>query len=143
MINMTAFNDNGNVKQFQLIKLINENSDDEHIITKATVVLRRDKIEAPYYMVTKVKVSSCIDNADGGLIHAMDMISHNRMHNLTEEKYGEIESLIEDAASSDGIEVTSSEKGVKLALLSKSNKETMDLLEKHHELFEKIDGLID
>ena len=140
---MTAFNDNGNVKQFQLIKHINENSEDEHIITKATVVLRRDKIEAPYYMVTKVKVSSCIDNAESGLIHAMDMISHNRMHNLTEEKYGEIQSLIKDADSSDGIEVTSSEKGVKLALLSKSNKETLNLLEKHHELFEKIDGLID
>ncbi len=143
MINMTAFNDNGNVKQFQLIKLINENSDDEHIITKATVVLRRDKIEAPYYMVTKIKISSCVDNADGGLIHAMDMISHNRMHNLTEEKYGEIESLIEEASASDGIEVTSSEKGVKLALLSRSNEESINLLEKHHELFEKIDGLVD
>ena len=69
---MNAFNDNGNIKQFQLTRLINENCADEHVITKISIVLRRDKIEAPYYMVTKIKVSSCIDNENSGLVHAMD-----------------------------------------------------------------------
>ena len=59
MINMNAFNDNGNIKQFQLTRMINEKCSDEHTITKISIVLRRDKIEAPYYMVTKIKVSSC------------------------------------------------------------------------------------
>ena len=51
---MTFMNNNGNLKQLQLIKFINENCNDEHIISKITIVLRRDKIEAPYYMITKL-----------------------------------------------------------------------------------------
>ena len=51
---MNAFNDNGNIKQFQLTRLINENCADEHVVTKMSIVLRKDKIEAPYYMVTKI-----------------------------------------------------------------------------------------
>lgn len=142
MINMNAFNDNGNIKQFKLTRLINENCADEHVVTKMSIVLRRDKIEAPYYMVTKIKVSSCIDNETSGLIHAMDLLSLNRMHNLSEEKYGEIEGLIDDAGASDGIEVSSDEKGVKLSLMSRSNAETISLFEKYQELFESLDKLI-
>ena len=143
MINMNAFNDNGNIKQFQLTRLINENCADEHVITKISIVLRRDKIEAPYYMVTKIKVSSCIDNETSGLVHAMDLVSLNRMHNLTEKTYKKIEGLIDDASESDDVKVTSDEKGMKMAIMSRSNAETINLLKKHQELFEKIDNLID
>lgn len=143
MINMNAFNDNRNIKQFQLTRMINEKCSDEHTITKISIVLRRDKIEAPYYMVTKIKVSSCIDNESGGLVHAMDMMSLNRMHNLSEDAYHEIESLIDDACESDDVKVTSDEKGMKMAIMSRSNAETINLLKKHQELFEKIDNLID
>ena len=94
---MNAFNDNGNIKQFKLTRLINENCADEHVVTKMSIVLRKDKIEAPYYMVTKIKVSSCIDNETIGLVHAMDLVSLNRMHNLTEKAYKKIEGLIDDA----------------------------------------------
>ena len=139
---MNAFNDNGNIKQFKLTRLINENCADEHVVTKMSIVLRRDKIEAPYYMVTKIKVSSCIDNADGGLIHAMDLASLNRMHNLTEKAYNEIESLIDDISESDEVKVTSDEKGIKMAIMSRSNADTINLFEKHQELFERLDCLI-
>ena len=139
---MNAFNDNGNIKQFKLTRLINENCADEHVVTKMSIVLRRDKIEAPYYMVTKIKVSSCIDNADGGLIHAMDLLSLNRMHNLTEKAYNEIESLIEDVNESDEVKVTSDEKGMKMAIMSRSNADTISLFENHQELFERLDSLI-
>ena len=139
---MNAFNDNGNIKQFKLTRLINENCADEHVVTKMSIVLRRDKIEAPYYMVTKIKVSSCIDNADGGLIHAMDLVSLNRMHNLTEKAYNEIESLIDNVSESDEVKVTSDEKGMKMAIMSRSNADTISLFEKHQELFERLDGLI-
>jgi hypothetical protein len=57
-------NNDANIKQFQLIKFINETSSDDHIVSKISIVLRRDKIEAPYYMVTKIKLSSCLDNPD-------------------------------------------------------------------------------
>ena len=78
---------NANIKQFQLIRFINENCDDDHVISKISIVLRRDKIEAPYYMDTKIRMSSCIDKPDNGVIHAMNLLNHNRMHNLTEDKY--------------------------------------------------------
>ena len=139
---MNAFNDNGNIKQFKLTRLINENCADEHVVTKMSIVLRRDKIEAPYYMVTKIKVSSCIDNADGGLIHAMDLASLNRMHNLTEKAYNEIESHIDDISESDEVKVTSDEKGMKMTIMSRSNADTINLFEKHQELFERLDSLI-
>ena len=142
MINMNAFNDNGNIKQFQLTKLINENCADEHVVTKISIVLRRDKIEAPYYMVTKIKVSSCIDNEPSGLIHAMDLLSLNRMHNLTENAYNQIEDLIDDVSDSDEVKVTSDEKGMKMAIISRSNADSISLFEKHQELFERLDSLI-
>ena len=139
---MNAFNDNGNIKQFKLTRLINENCADEHVITKISIVLRRDKIEAPYYMVTKIKVSSCIDNETIGLVHAMDLVSLNRMHNLTEKAYKKIEGLIDDASESDDVKVTSDEKGMKMAIMSRSNAETISLFENHRKLFERVDGLI-
>ena len=139
---MNAFNDNGNIKQFQLTRLINENCADEHVITKISIVLRRDKIEAPYYMVTKIKVSSCIDNENSGLVHAMDMMSLNRMHNLSEEAYYEIESIINDTSESEAVKVTSDENGMKIAIMSRSNAETISLFENHRKLFERVDGLI-
>lgn len=93
---MTFMNNNTNIKQFRLIKFINENCDDDHVISKMSIVLRRDKIEAPYYMITKIRLSTCIDRQENGLIHAMDTLNHQRMYNLTEEKYNEIKSLILD-----------------------------------------------
>ena len=142
MINMNPFNNNGNIKQFKLTRLINENCADEHVVTKISIVLRKDKIEAPYYMVTKIKVSSCIDNETSGLVHAMDLMSLNRMHNLTESAYKKIEGLIDDDSASDGVKVTSDEKGMKMAIISRSNAETISLFEKYQELFENLDSLI-
>ena len=139
---MNAFNNNGNIKQFKLTRLINENCADEHVVTKMSIVLRRDKIEAPYYMVTKIKVSSCIDNETSGLVHAMDLVSLNRMHNLTEKTYKKIEGLIDDASESDDVKVTSDEKGMKMAIMSRSNAETISLFEKYQKLFESLDSLI-
>ena len=57
---MTYMNDTANIKQFQLIKFINDNCDDDHLMSKISIVLRRDKIEAPYYMDSKIRLSSCI-----------------------------------------------------------------------------------
>ena len=138
---------NANIKQFQLIKFINENCDDDHVISKISIVLRRDKIEAPYYMDTKIRMSSCIDKPDNGVIHAMNLLNHNRMHNLTEDKYNEIKSLIEDAFDddfeSDQVKVFKEDKRLKIVLMSKNEDELMKLFEDYHELFEKIDNLVD
>ena len=138
---------NPNIKQFQLIKFINENCDDDHVISKISIVLRRDKIEAPYYMDTKIRLSSCIDKPDNGVIHAMNLLNHNRMHNLTEDAYNEIKSLIEDAfdddLESDQVKVFKEDKRLKVVLMSKNDDELRNLFEDYHELFEKIDNLVD
>lgn len=141
---MNFMNNSANIKQFQLIRYINENCSDDHVISKISIVLRRDKIEAPYYMITKIKMSSCIDRQDNGLIHAMDMLSHHRRHNLTEDKYNEIKSLIVDASDGDNqVNVIEKENQLKMILMSKNDDEFRNLFESYSELFEKIDNLVD
>ena len=141
---MNFMNSSANIKQFQLIRYINENCSDDHVISKISIVLRRDKIEAPYYMITKIKMSSCIDRQDNGLIHAMDMLSHHRRHNLTEDKYNEIKSLIVDASDDDNqVKVIEKENQLKMILISKDDDEFRNLFESYSELFEKIDNLVD
>ena len=140
-------NDDAGIKQFQLIRFINENTGDEHVISKISIVLRRDKIEAPYYMDSKIRMSSCVDRQENGLVHAMDLLNHNRMHNLREEKYKQIESLILDAFDGDGesdsVKIFREEKRLKIVLTSKNSEEFANLFERYHELFEKIDSLVD
>ena len=144
---MTFMNNNANIKQFQLIKFINENCSDDHVISKISIVLRRDKIEAPYYMNTKIRLSSCIDMPDNGILHAMNILNHNRMHNLTEEKYDEIKSVIVDIFDgkneSDQVKIFKEDKRLKIVLMSKNDEEFMNLFKEYGELFEKIDNLID
>ena len=139
-------NNNANIKQFKLIKFINENCNDDHVISKISIVLRRDKIEAPYYMNTKIRLSTCIDMEETGIIHAMDMLNHNRMHNLTEDAYNEIKSLIdeklENTPESDQMKIFKKENQLKIVLISRSEDELMSLFENYHEIFEKIDNLV-
>ncbi|WP_297980025.1 hypothetical protein [uncultured Methanobrevibacter sp.] len=136
-------NNNANIKQFQWIKFINENSDDDHVISKISIVLRRDKIEAPYYMITKIRLSTCIDRAENGLIHAMDTLNHQRMYNLTEEKFNEIKSLILDIFDKDELKILNDGDEIKIDLMSKDDDEFKDLYKKYGELFNRIDVLID
>ena len=142
---MTLMNNNANIKQFQLIRFINENCIDDHVISKISIVLRRDKIEAPYFMDTKIRLSSCVDMEENGIIHAMDILNHNRMYNLTEDKYAEIKSLITDAfdEESDKVKIFKKEKQLKIVLMSKKDDEIRDLFNEYGDLFEKIDNLID
>ena len=143
---MTFMNNDANIKQFQLIKFLNENCNDDHIISRVSIVLRRDKLEAPYYMNTKIRLSSCLDNGEKGLIHAMNILNHSRMYNLTEDKYNEIRSMIIDTFEdnkSEQVEFSKNDKQIKIALMSKNDAEFQNIYENYHELFEKIDNLID
>ena len=143
---MIILNNNANIKQFQLIKFLNENCNDDHVISRISIVLRRDKLEAPYYMNTKIRLSSCLDNGENGLIHAMNILNHSRMYNLTEDRYNEIKSLIIDTfenKQSEQVEFSKNDKQIKIDLMSKNDEEFKNLYENYHELFEKIDNLID
>lgn len=139
---MTLMNNNANIKQFQLIKFINENCDDDHVMSKIIIVLRRDKIEAPYYMITKIRMSSCIDRPDNGVIHAMDILNHARRHNLTEDTYNEIKSLIINRES-ELVKISKEDSQLKMVLMSRNDDEFRTLFKNYQELFDKIDNLID
>ena len=139
---MTLMN-NANIKQFQLIKFMNENCTDDHMMSKISIVLRRDKIEAPYYMTTNIKLSSCVDMPENGLIHAMDMLNHTRRHNLTEDAYNEIKSLIVESNSESGQVISENDKQLKMVLMSKNDEEFRNLLNDYGKLFDRIDNLID
>ena len=141
---MSFMNSTANLKQFRLVDFINENSNDDHVISKISIVLRRDKIEAPYYMVTKIRLSSCIDRPDNGVIHAMDIVNHHRMYNLSEDKYNEIKLLIEDyEPKSDQVKIFKKDKQLKMVLMSKNDEETRNLFKNYSQLFDLIDNLID
>lgn len=141
---MTFMNSNANMKQFNLIKFINETCSDDHVISKISITLRRDKIEAPYYMITKIRLTTCIDRPDKGLIHAMDILNHHRMYNLTEETYNEIRSLINDIdGESEQVKIQKTDRQLKMILMSRNDDETGKFLKDCGELFEKIDSLID
>lgn len=137
-------NDSANVKQLQLLRFINENSDDDHVMSKITIVLRRDKIEAPYYMIVKVKLTTCIDRPENGLIHAMDVLNHTRRHNLTEDAYNKIKSLIvEGDIESGNVEISQNDEQLKMVLMSRNNDEMENLFKVYGDLFDKIDNLVD
>lgn len=140
---MTLMNTDANIKQFQLLKFINEKCSDDHVISKISIVLRRDKIEAPYYMITKIKLSSCIDRPENGLIHVMDVFNHMRRYNLTEDNYNEIKSLIIDASDDDLVKITESDNQLKMTLMSKNEDENRNLFKNYEKIFDKIDSLID
>ena len=68
------------------------------------------------------------------------------MYNLTEERYNEIKSLIMDTFEnnqSEQVEFSKNDKQIKIDLMSKNDEEFKNLYENYHELFEKIDNLID
>lgn len=141
---MTFMNKTATLKQFKLIEYVNENCNDDHVISKISIILRRDKIEAPFYMITKIKLSSCIDRHENGLIHAMDLLNHHRQHNLTEDTYNEIRSLIINFNhESDYVKLSEKDNQLKMVLMSKNDEEFRNLFKNYHELFDKIDKLID
>ena len=141
---MNFMNNNANIKQFQLLKFINENCDDDHVISKISIVLRRDKIEAPYYMITKIRLSSCLDKPENGVIHAMDILNHARRHNLTEDAYNKIKSLITDNQyESDQVKISESDEQLKMVLMYRNDDEIKNLFKNYGELFDKIDNLVD
>lgn len=139
---MNFMNKDANIKQFQLTRFINENSGDDHVMSKLSIVLRRDKIEAPYYMIVKIKLSTCVDMEEMGLIHAMDVLNHARRHNLTEEAYGKIRALVLDAQESERVKISKSDVQLKIDFMTRNDDEFKSIFNEYNELFDLIDNLV-
>ena len=77
-------------------------------------------------------------------IHAMDILNHARRHNLTEDTYNEIKSLIVDNDhESEQVKISENDEQLKIVLMSKNYDEIQNLFKYYGELFKKIDCLID
>ena len=109
-------------------------------------MLRRDKIESPYYMVTKIRLSSCIDKPENELIHAMDILNHARRYNLTEGIYDEIKSMLIDTFDNDEsnrVKISKRDEELKIDIMTINDEEFESLFKIHQKVFDKIDNLID
>ena len=81
--------------QFETLKYIINNVQDDHIMCIINCEIRSDKIDTPYYLDTEISISHCTGTYNKGILHAMDVFKHHRMYNLLEEKYMEIKDIIE------------------------------------------------
>jgi hypothetical protein len=72
----------------------------------------------------------------------MDVLNHHRRHNLTEDKYNEIKSLIVDNES-ERVKITENDNQLKIVLMSLNDVEFADLLKSYGKLFDVIDNLVD
>ena len=84
-----------NLRQFETLKYIADNVQDDHIMCKINCELRSDRIDTPYYLDTEVSISHCTGTYNKGILHAMDVFNHHRMYNILEEKYYEIKDIME------------------------------------------------
>ena len=80
------------------------------------------------------------------IIDSVQYLERTGSLNLKEETYNEIESMICDAfgdvEQSDSVKIFKKEKRLKVVLMSKNEEEFNNLFERHKELFDKIDSLI-
>ena len=123
---------NTNLKQFEFIKYVAENAGDEHVMAKIIIRLRYDKVEAPYYMETRIRISSCADLQDNGIFHAMDVFNHRRMYNFLEDKYGEVLALLDETFKEES----------KYIIMTRSLEELEEVFKIYGDFFKAIDDLV-
>ena len=78
-----------------------------------------------------------------GILHAMDVLKHHRMYNITEDKYLEIKNIIENTFTEEHENITC-QLSDKLDIIKIEVLEVSDLqaiFNEYNEFFEKIDEL--
>lgn len=132
-----------NLKQFETLKYIIHNVQDDHIMCKINCELRSDKIDAPFYLDTKISISHCTGMYNKGILHAMDVLNHHRMYNLKEDKYEEIKKIINETFTEEHPLITrkfSQEvNSIYIEVLEVSDLQ--DIFDKYDDFFKIIDDL--
>ncbi len=132
-----------NLKQFETLKYITDNVQDDHIMCKIYCELRSDKIDTPFYLDTQISISHCTGTYNKGILHAMDVFKHHRMYNITEDKYNEIRKIIETTFTNEEehikTELTEKADTIKIEVLEVSDLQ--EILRKYQEFFDIIDEL--
>lgn len=132
-----------NLRQFETLKYIIDNVQDDHIMCKIKCELRKDKIDAPFYLDTKISISHCTGMYNKGILHAMDVFNHHRMYNIREDKYNEIKDLIDSSFTEDyphvSIDIGDDVNIIMIEVLEVSDLK--DIFDKYDDFFKKIDEL--
>lgn len=132
-----------NLKQFETLKYIINNVQDDHIMCKINCEIRSDRIDTPYYLDTEISISHCTGMYNKGILHAMDVFKHHRMYNITEEKYMEIKDIIEKTFLEEHDNITC-QISKEFAIIKIEVLEVSDLqaiFNEYNEFFEIIDEL--
>ncbi|RAP47788.1 MAG: hypothetical protein BZ135_01545 [Methanosphaera sp. rholeuAM6] len=132
-----------NLKQFETLKYIIDNVQDDHIMCKINCEIRSDKIDAPYYLDTEISISHCTGMYNKGILHAMDVFKHHRMYNLRENKYNEIRDIIENNFSSEFKCITTefSDEAYIIKIEVMEVSDLQDIFAEYNEFFKIIDDL--
>lgn len=132
-----------NLKQFETLKYIIDNLHDDHIMCKINCELRSDKIDAPFYLDTKISISHCTGMYNKGILHAMDVFNHHRMYNLKEEKYDEIKKIINETFTEEHphLSIQKNEKSYIIYVEVLEVSDLQEILNKYKDFFNIIDEL--
>ena len=132
-----------NLKQFETLKYIINNVQDDHIMCIINCEIRSDKIDTPYYLDTEISISHCTGTYNKGILHAMDVFKHHRMYNLLEEKYMEIKDIIEKTFTDENpnlnIEFSDTSDIIKIQVMEVSDLQ--EIFDKYGVFFNIIDEL--
>lgn len=132
-----------NLKQFKTLKYLTENTDEKHSMCKINILLTTEKIDTPYYLDTQIAITHCTGTYSKGILHAMDVLKHHRMYNITEEKYQELHKTIKETFTQENDEVnliqTPSQQEIEIETLT--TEKLVEVLEMYQEFFDKIDQM--
>ena len=132
-----------NLKQFKTLQYLTENTDEEHSMCKINILLTTEKIDTPYYLDTQIAITHCTGTYSKGILHAMDVLKHHRMYNMTEEKYKELYEAIKEIFNeeNDEINIIQTPTQQEITIETLTTEKLVKILGKYHEFFDKIDQL--
>lgn len=134
-----------NLKHFTFLNYMLDNVNDDHVTCKIHFLLSSNRIDVPYYMQVKVSLTHCTDIQKTGIVHAMDIFSHERMYNITEERYNLMldefnkHFLDED---DEHIKYNINQQLRELTFTTLTTGQLKQLMDKYAHFFETIDSLV-
>lgn len=134
-----------NLKQFETLNYIVNNTDIAHITCIIKCIIQSDKLETPYYMDTEISLSHCIENEEKGIVHAMDVFKHHRMYNLNEKTYIKLQKSMIDTFSNEHektLETDFSKNKQIIEIRTMNASKLKKILEKYETFFKQVDALI-
>lgn len=134
-----------NLKHFKFLNYILDNVNDNHVTCKIDFTLSSSRIDVPYYMEVKVNLTHCTGIYKTGLLHAMDIFKHERLYNITEQRYNIMtEEFNKYFLDEDDEHITYNieDNQKELTFTAMTTDDLNEILDKYSGFFETIDSLV-